>query len=82
MLKRMWREDEGVLTFEWILLTTLLVIGVVGGISGVRDAINVELDRRGRRDHHPGPVVQHLPADYGGCGRRLAEVLLRRWCGG
>jgi Flp pilus assembly pilin Flp len=43
MLKRMWREDEGVLTFEWILLITLLVIGVVGGISVVRDAINVEL---------------------------------------
>jgi len=43
MLKRMWREDEGVLTFEWILLTTLLVIGIVGAISGVRDAISVEL---------------------------------------
>jgi Flp pilus assembly pilin Flp len=43
MLKRMWREDEGVLTFEWILLTTLLVIGLVGAMSGVRDAINSEL---------------------------------------
>jgi len=43
MLKRMWREDEGVLTFEWILLITLLVIGTVGAVSGVRDAINSEL---------------------------------------
>jgi Flp pilus assembly pilin Flp len=43
MLKRIWREDEGVLTFEWILLVTLLVISVVGGISGVRDAISLEL---------------------------------------
>jgi Flp pilus assembly pilin Flp len=43
MLKRMWREDEGVLTFEWILLTTLLVIGVVGGMSAVRDALDTEL---------------------------------------
>ena len=39
MLKRLWREDEGVLTFEWILLLTLLVIGVIGGVAGIRDAI-------------------------------------------
>jgi Flp pilus assembly pilin Flp len=39
MLKRLWREDEGVLTFEWILLVTLLVIGIVGGVAGIRDAI-------------------------------------------
>ena len=39
MLKRLWREDEGILTFEWILLLTLLVIGVIGGVAGIRDAI-------------------------------------------
>lgn len=39
MLKRLWNEDEGVLTFEWILLLTLLVIGVIGGVAGIRDAI-------------------------------------------
>jgi Flp pilus assembly pilin Flp len=39
MLLRLWREDEGVLTFEWILLLTVLVIGIVGGLTGVRDAI-------------------------------------------
>jgi len=39
MLKRLWREDEGFLTFEWIMLLTLLVIGVIGGVAGVRDAI-------------------------------------------
>lgn len=37
------REEDGVLTFEWILLITLLVIGIVGGISSVRDAIITEL---------------------------------------
>jgi len=42
MLKRLWREDEGVLTFEWIMLLTLLVIGVVGGVAAIRDAINAE----------------------------------------
>jgi len=39
----MWREDEGVLTFEWILLITVLAIGIVGGLSAVRDAIISEL---------------------------------------
>lgn len=43
LLNRVWREDEGVLTFEWILLITVLVIGVVGGLSAVRDAVITEL---------------------------------------
>ena len=42
-LKRIWREDEGVLTFEWVLLVTLLTIGVVSGIAGARDAVIDEL---------------------------------------
>ncbi len=42
-LKRAWREDQGVLTFEWILLATLLVLGIVGGLSAVRDALIDEL---------------------------------------
>ena len=43
LLNRVWREDEGVLTFEWILLITVLVIGIVGGLSAVRDAALTEL---------------------------------------
>ena len=43
MLKRAWVEEQGVLTFEWVLLVTLLTIGVVGGIAAVRDAILSEL---------------------------------------
>ena len=39
MLKRLLVHDEGVLTFEWILLLTLVVIGVIGGIAGIRDAV-------------------------------------------
>ena len=38
-----WKEDEGVLTFEWILLLTLLTIGIVSGLSAVRDATIDEL---------------------------------------
>ncbi|MBX9789465.1 MAG: hypothetical protein K2Y37_11165 [Pirellulales bacterium] len=43
VLKRLWKEQEGVLTFEWILLITVLAIGIVGGLSAVRDAIISEL---------------------------------------
>lgn len=39
LLVRMWKEEDGVLSFEWILLVTLLTIGLVSGIAGVRDAI-------------------------------------------
>lgn len=43
MLKRMWVEDSGVLTVEWVLLITLLVVGIVGVLAVVRDALNYEL---------------------------------------
>jgi len=39
MLRRLWCNDEGVLTFEWIMLLTLLVIGVIGGVAAIRDAV-------------------------------------------
>ena len=37
------RKRLGVLTFEWILLVSLLVIGVIGGLSAVRNALICEL---------------------------------------
>ncbi len=40
---RIWSEDDGVLTFEWVLLVTLLTIGIVSGLAGARDAIIDEL---------------------------------------
>lgn len=38
-LARMIREDDGVLSFEWVLMFTLLTIGVVSGLAAARDAI-------------------------------------------
>ena len=43
VLSRMWKEENGVLSFEWVLLVTLLTIGIVSGISAARDAIIDEL---------------------------------------
>ncbi len=37
------RDERGVLSFEWILLITVLTIGIVGGISAVRDAVISEM---------------------------------------
>lgn len=39
----LWRDDDGVLSFEWTLLLTLLTIGLVAGIAASRDAIIDEL---------------------------------------
>ncbi len=35
---------RGMLTFEWILLISLLVIGIIGGLAAVRNALICELN--------------------------------------
>ena len=40
---RKGRKRRGMLTFEWILLISLLVIGIIGGLSEVRNALLCEL---------------------------------------
>ncbi len=42
MMNRIMKDENGVLTFEWILLITLLVIGIIGGIAAIRDALIIE----------------------------------------
>jgi Flp pilus assembly pilin Flp len=42
-VRQMWQEEDGVLSFEWVMLTTLVVIGVVGGLAAARDAVTDEL---------------------------------------
>jgi len=42
-LQLIWTEEDGVLSFEWTLLLTLLTIGIVAGLAGARDAIIDEL---------------------------------------
>jgi Flp pilus assembly pilin Flp len=42
-LAHVWHETDGVLSFEWTMLLTLLVLGVVGGLAGARDAVIDEL---------------------------------------
>jgi Flp pilus assembly pilin Flp len=42
-LRKVWRQEDGVLSFEWVLLTTLVVVGIVGGLAAARDAVIDEL---------------------------------------
>lgn len=43
MSKRIWDDETGLLTFEWILMISVLVIGVIAGLAAVRDSLNAEL---------------------------------------
>jgi Flp pilus assembly pilin Flp len=43
LFSRMWKEDDGVISFEWTLLVTLLTFGIVSGVAAARDAIIDEL---------------------------------------
>lgn len=43
LLARAWRETDGVLSFEWTVLTSVLTIGAVSGIAAVRDAVQDEM---------------------------------------
>ena len=43
LLNGVWNEEDGFLSFEWVLLVTLLTFGIVTGIAGARDAITDEL---------------------------------------
>ena len=38
-LAALWNEDDGVMSFEWVMLASLLTVGVVSGVAGVRNAI-------------------------------------------
>ncbi len=39
LISQMWNEDDGVISFEWTLLITLLTFGIVSGVAAARDAI-------------------------------------------
>ncbi len=44
MLKRLWSDDQGALiAMEFLFVATILVIGIVVGLSSVKNAVNAEL---------------------------------------
>jgi Flp pilus assembly pilin Flp len=72
IISRGWCEDEGVLSFEWTLLVTLLTLGIVGGLAAARDAVIDEMGDVAQAmlalDHSmtisfPLQLVVHNPSD-------------------
>jgi Flp pilus assembly pilin Flp len=41
--RELWSDESGAMAFEWVLLTTLVVLGVIGGLAAARDAVIDEL---------------------------------------
>jgi hypothetical protein len=71
-LRLLWTQDDGVLSFEWVLLVTILTIGIVSGIAAARDAIidelgdvveaAIALDQSYRVDYAPDITIHNFPA--------------------
>jgi Flp pilus assembly pilin Flp len=48
LLRKLWTDDAGaMLATEYLFIVTILVIGIVVGLTGLRDAMNVELTELG-----------------------------------
>jgi hypothetical protein len=83
-LHRIWIEDDGVLSFEWVLLVTILTIGVVGGIAAARDAVidefgdiveaAIALDQSYRVDYAPDITIHTFPAAQCGSDSQYTDA--------
>ncbi len=48
LLRRLWGDDQGALiSIEYLFVATILVIGLVVGLTNLREAINAELTALG-----------------------------------
>src|SRR5687768_9816233 len=82
LLERLWRETDGVLSFEWTILTSVVTIGAVAGIAAVRDAVVDEMADvaeamtsldQSYRIQGPLVVAVHTPYQGGYGGTRVQE---------
>lgn len=69
---RLWKEDEGVLTFEWILLTSILVLGLIAALGTVRDALVNELADLAGAAHSINQSYSVRNPNYLECSRHRA----------
>jgi Flp pilus assembly pilin Flp len=80
---QLWHEDDGVLSFEWVILVTLLTIGIVGGISAARDGIidelgdiaqgAIALDQSYYVDYAPDIIIHAATAGMGGSDSQFVD---------
>jgi Flp pilus assembly pilin Flp len=43
MMHKLWNDDAGIVALEYLLVATIVGLGLVVGLSAVSEAINVEL---------------------------------------
>jgi Flp pilus assembly pilin Flp len=69
MLKKLWNDESGIVTLEYLILATLLGLALIIGVSGLSRAINAELMELGN-------AILALSQDYTVSGQRTcwAEV--------
>jgi Flp pilus assembly pilin Flp len=69
MLKKLWNDESGIVTLEYLILATLLGLALIVGVSGLSRAINAELMELGN-------AILALSQDYNVSGQRTcwAEV--------
>jgi Flp pilus assembly pilin Flp len=48
IVRNLWLEDDGVLSFEWTIMAVVVVFGIVGGLAAARDAVIDELGDLGQ----------------------------------
>lgn len=48
LIRRLWNDDQGALiAIEFLFVATILIIGIIVGLVGLRDAVNAELTELG-----------------------------------
>jgi len=53
LISQIWTEEDGVLSFEWTLLLTLLTLGIASGLSAAETRSLIELLDKVRRAARP-----------------------------
>jgi len=43
LFSKLWKDDDGVVTLEYLVLATILGLGVIVGVTAVTNALNTEL---------------------------------------
>jgi Flp pilus assembly pilin Flp len=43
LFRKLWKDDQGVVTLEYLVLGTILALGLIVGVTAVEGALNVEL---------------------------------------
>ena len=43
LFRKLWKDDQGIVTLEYLVLGTILALGLIVGVTAVEGALNAEL---------------------------------------